>query len=156
MCLIFTQNVLGFFTLHFSWALQMLGKAFGIPDNSTRTYTEAEIRAGYENIILLLFYVYDSLVCQWNFGCCFNWPCNSRTDYQLVLPSDFLLLNVIRSVVFQVSKLCTLLLKAVRAAVGSQGWDVLVPGVASGTLVQVLSVISRSAHQILFFHWINN
>ncbi|PSS35912.1 Phosphoglucan, water dikinase [Actinidia chinensis var. chinensis] len=70
--------------------VEMLGKAFGIPDNSMRTYTEAEIRAG---------------------------------------------------VVFQVSKLCTLLLKAVRAAVGSQGWDVLVPGAASGTLVQVESIV---------------
>lgn len=25
----------------------MLGKALGIPENSVRTYTEAEIRAGY-------------------------------------------------------------------------------------------------------------
>lgn len=39
--------------------------------------------------------------------------------------------------IFQVSKLCTLLLKAVRSTVGSQGWDVLVPGAALGTLVQV-------------------
>ncbi|XP_027367646.1 phosphoglucan, water dikinase, chloroplastic isoform X2 [Abrus precatorius] len=40
-------------------------------------------------------------------------------------------------VIFQVSKLCTLLLKAVRSTLGSQGWDVLVPGAALGTLVQV-------------------
>lgn len=45
------------------------------------------------------------------------------------------------SVIFQVSKLCTLLLKAVRTALGSSGWDVLVPGVAHGTLVQVSFVI---------------
>ncbi|XAR58188.1 Phosphoglucan, water dikinase [Bertholletia excelsa] len=70
--------------------VQMLGKAFGIPENSIRTYTEAEIRA---------------------------------------------------SVVFQVSKLCTLLLRAVRTSVGSQGWDVLVSGAASGTLVQVDSIV---------------
>lgn len=31
----------------FSLALQKLGKALGIPENSVRTYTEAEIRAGY-------------------------------------------------------------------------------------------------------------
>ena len=31
----------------FSMVLQMLGKALGIPENSVRTYTEAEIRAGY-------------------------------------------------------------------------------------------------------------
>lgn len=29
------------------WLLQLLGKALGIPENSVRTYTEAEIRAGY-------------------------------------------------------------------------------------------------------------
>lgn len=68
----------------------MLGKSLGIPENSVRTYTEADIRAG---------------------------------------------------VIFQVSKLCTLLLKAVRTSVGSQGWDVLVPGATSGTLVQVESII---------------
>ncbi|KAK4275900.1 hypothetical protein QN277_018910 [Acacia crassicarpa] len=66
---------------------QVLGKALGIPENSVRTYTEAEIRT---------------------------------------------------SVIFQVSKLCTLLLKAVRSALGSQGWDVLVPGNTLGTLIQVL------------------
>lgn len=39
--------------------------------------------------------------------------------------------------IFQVSKLCTLLLKAIRRVIGSQGWDVLVSGAAVGTLVQV-------------------
>ncbi|CAI0397705.1 unnamed protein product, partial [Linum tenue] len=73
--------------------VQILGKALGIPDNSVRTYTEAEIRAG---------------------------------------------------VVFQVSKLCTVLLKAVRNTLGSQGWDVLVPGAAVGTLVQVESIVPGS------------
>jgi len=34
------------------WPLQMLGKALGIPENSIRTYTEAEIRAGYVDIFL--------------------------------------------------------------------------------------------------------
>lgn len=43
----------------------------------------------------------------------------------------------IHSVIFQVSKYCTLLLKAARISLGSQGWDVLVPGVARGTLLQV-------------------
>nr|CAD1820378.1 unnamed protein product [Ananas comosus var. bracteatus] len=43
-----------------------------------------------------------------------------------------------------VSKLCTLLLKAVRTALGSSGWDVLVPGVAHGTLVQVESIAPGS------------
>lgn len=43
----------------------------------------------------------------------------------------------ILSVIFQVSKLSTLLLKAVRSTLGSQGWDVLVPGDALGKLVQV-------------------
>lgn len=70
--------------------VQILGKALGVPENSVRTYAEAEIRAG---------------------------------------------------VIFQVSKLCTVLLKAVRTALGSQGWDVLVPGAASGTLIQVDKIV---------------
>ncbi|KAK4772818.1 hypothetical protein SAY86_014593 [Trapa natans] len=73
--------------------VQILGKAFGIPENSMKTYAEAEIRAG---------------------------------------------------VVFQVSKLCTLLLKAVRRTINSQGWDVLVSGVAGGTLVQVETITPGS------------
>ncbi|XP_074574253.1 phosphoglucan, water dikinase, chloroplastic [Curcuma longa] len=77
--------------------VQRLGQALGIPDNSVRTYTEAEIRAG---------------------------------------------------VIFQVSKLCTLLLKAVRNALGSSGWDVLVPGVAHGTLLQVESIVPGSLASI--------
>ncbi|XP_043719227.1 phosphoglucan, water dikinase, chloroplastic-like [Telopea speciosissima] len=47
-------------------------------------------------------------------------------------------------VIFQVSKLCTLLLKAVRSTVGSQGWDVLVPGAAVGTVVQVERIVPGS------------
>lgn len=70
--------------------VRILGKALGVPENSVRTYAEAEIRAG---------------------------------------------------VIFQVSKLCTILLKAVRTALGSQGWDVLVPGATSGTLVQVDKIV---------------
>ncbi|KAI7741630.1 hypothetical protein M8C21_017639 [Ambrosia artemisiifolia] len=70
--------------------VEMLGKALGIPENSVRTFTEAEIRAG---------------------------------------------------IIFQVSKLCTMLLKAVRTTLGSQGFDVLVPGLAHGTLVQVEKII---------------
>ncbi|OMP05624.1 Pyruvate phosphate dikinase, PEP/pyruvate-binding protein [Corchorus olitorius] len=77
----------------FPQKVQILGKALGIPENSVRTYAEAEIRAG---------------------------------------------------VIFQVSKLCTLLLKAVRTALGSQGWDVLVPGAVSGTLVQVENIVPGS------------
>lgn len=45
--------------------------------------------------------------------------------------------EIFLSVIFQVSKLCTLLLKAIRSVIGSQGWDVLVSGAAVGTLVQV-------------------
>ncbi|KRH36357.2 hypothetical protein GLYMA_10G298000v4 [Glycine max] len=77
----------------FPQKVQILGKALGIPENSVRTYTEAEIRAG---------------------------------------------------VIFQVSKLCTLLLKAVRNTLGSQGWDVLVPGTALGKLVQVEKIVPGS------------
>ena len=33
----------------------MLGKALGIPENSVKTYTEAEIRAGYDNSLSLNF-----------------------------------------------------------------------------------------------------
>ncbi|KAL2323805.1 hypothetical protein Fmac_022863 [Flemingia macrophylla] len=77
----------------FPQKVQILGKALGIHENSVRTYTEAEIRAG---------------------------------------------------VIFQVSKLCTLLLKAVRNALGSQGWDVLVPGAAFGKLVQVERIVPGS------------
>lgn len=46
-------------------------------------------------------------------------------------------------VIFQVSKLCTLLLKGVRTVLGSQGWDILVPGDAVGTLIQVLYLTTR-------------
>jgi phosphoglucan, water dikinase len=45
------------------------------------------------------------------------------------------------SVIFQVSKLCTMLLKAVRIVLGSSGWDVLVPGVAHGTIIEVFFLI---------------
>ncbi|KAL0432167.1 UNVERIFIED_CONTAM: Phosphoglucan, water dikinase, chloroplastic [Sesamum latifolium] len=69
-----------------------IGKALGIPENTVRTYTEAEIRAGYDT---------------------------------------------------QVSKLCTLHLKAVRKVLGSQGWDILVPGDAFGTLIEVLHLMTR-------------
>ncbi|PIA25745.1 hypothetical protein AQUCO_10800026v1 [Aquilegia coerulea] len=51
------------------------------------------------------------------------------------------------SVIFQVSKICTLLLKAIRSILGSQGWDVLVPGAAFGTLVQVETIASGSFPQ---------
>ncbi|KAK6914379.1 Pyruvate phosphate dikinase, AMP/ATP-binding [Dillenia turbinata] len=77
----------------FPQKVEVLGRALGIPENSVRTYTEAEIRAG---------------------------------------------------VVFQVSKLSSLLLKAVRSTLGSQGWDVLVPGTALGRLVQVDSIAPGS------------
>ncbi|PKI46985.1 hypothetical protein CRG98_032610 [Punica granatum] len=40
----------------------------------------------------------------------------------------------------KVPKLCTILLKAVRSTINSQGWDVLVPGAAGGTLVQVETI----------------
>lgn len=73
--------------------VQMLGKALGIPENSVRTYTEAEIRAG---------------------------------------------------VIFQVSKLGAILLKAVRSTLASEGWDVIVPGTAYGTVVQVESIVPGS------------
>ncbi|CAM6112841.1 unnamed protein product [Calypogeia fissa] len=65
---------------------EKLGNAFGIPENSVKTFTEAEIRA---------------------------------------------------SVVFQLSKLVSLLLKATRDVSGSEGWDALMPGQAIGTLVEV-------------------
>ncbi|KAJ4887966.1 hypothetical protein Rs2_27714 [Raphanus sativus] len=73
--------------------VEILGRALGIPENSVKTYTEAEIRAG---------------------------------------------------IIFQVSKLCTVLLKAVRNTLGSEGWDVIVPGSTSGTLVQVDSIVPGS------------
>lgn len=70
--------------------VETLGKALGIPENSVRTFTEAEIRSG---------------------------------------------------IIFQVSKLCTMLLKAARTTLGSQGFDVLVPGLAHGTLIQVERIV---------------
>lgn len=69
--------------------VEKLGQAFGIPSNSVRTYTEAEIRSG---------------------------------------------------IIFQISKLCTSLLKALQTTLGSLGWDVLVPGVVNGTFLQVESI----------------
>ncbi|KAM7279208.1 hypothetical protein ACFE04_006342 [Oxalis oulophora] len=77
----------------FPQKVQILGNALGIPDNSIRTYTEAEIRAG---------------------------------------------------VVFQISKLSTILLKAVRSSINLEGWDVLVPGTAFGELIQVDRIIPGS------------
>ncbi|KAG9447465.1 hypothetical protein H6P81_013593 [Aristolochia fimbriata] len=47
-------------------------------------------------------------------------------------------------VIFQVSKLCTLLLKSVRTMLGSEGWDVLVPGTVQGTVLLVESIIPGS------------
>ncbi|KAE8708781.1 Phosphoglucan [Hibiscus syriacus] len=94
----------------FPQKVQMLGKALGIPENSVRTYAEAEIRAGYGDIYL----------------------------------SDGSMNAIIFMVIFQVSKLCSLLLKAVRTALGFEGWDVLVPGVVSGTLVQVENIVPGS------------
>jgi hypothetical protein len=41
------------------------------------------------------------------------------------------------SVVFQLSKLCSLLLKALREVVGGGGWDALVSGSAVGTLFSI-------------------
>ncbi|KAL0856219.1 hypothetical protein Bca101_061372 [Brassica carinata] len=73
--------------------VEILGRALGILENSVKTYTEAEIRAGY-----LIF----------------------------------------------ISKLCTVLLKAARNSLGSEGWDVIVPGSTSGTLVQVDSIVPGS------------
>lgn len=70
--------------------VEKLGNAFGIPENTVRCYTEAEIRA---------------------------------------------------SVVFQLSKLCSLLLKASRMVAGEEGWDPLVPGIAIGTLVEVDKIV---------------
>ena len=55
------------------------------------------------------------------------------------------------SIIFQVSKLCTVLLKATRAVLGSSVWDVLVPGVAHGALIQVSSIICCSRSSILSF-----
>ncbi|KAK8933206.1 hypothetical protein KSP39_PZI015865 [Platanthera zijinensis] len=66
--------------------VERLGQALGIPPNSVRTYTEAEIRS---------------------------------------------------SIIFQISKFCTSLLKALQTTLGSFGWDVLVPGVVHGTFLQV-------------------
>lgn len=42
------------------------------------------------------------------------------------------------SVVFQLAKLCSLLLKAIRQLTGDLGWDTLMPGLVHGTLVEVL------------------
>ncbi|XP_024534041.1 phosphoglucan, water dikinase, chloroplastic isoform X1 [Selaginella moellendorffii] len=72
---------------------QNLGNALGIPENSVRTYAEAEIRA---------------------------------------------------SVVFQLSKLCTLLLKAIRFVLHTEGWDVLMPGIACGKLFEVQKIVPGS------------
>ncbi|KAK3414637.1 hypothetical protein EUGRSUZ_H00494 [Eucalyptus grandis] len=62
-------------------------------------------------------------------GRAFGIPKNSVTTYTEA--------EIRAGVVFQVSKICTLLLKAIRSVIGSQGWDVLVSGAAVGTLVQV-------------------
>lgn len=73
--------------------VEKLGKALGIPENTVRTYTEADIRA---------------------------------------------------SVVFQIAKLCSLLLKAIRVTAGGDGYDVIMPGTATGTLVEVDRIVPGS------------
>ncbi|KAG0626216.1 hypothetical protein M758_2G111500 [Ceratodon purpureus] len=73
--------------------VEKLGKAFGIPENTVRTYAEADIRA---------------------------------------------------SVVFQVAKLCSLLLKAIRATVGGDGFDTIMPGRSAGLLVEVDRIVPGS------------
>ncbi|KAK3262633.1 2,3-dihydroxyphenylpropionate/2,3-dihydroxicinnamic acid 1,2-dioxygenase, partial [Cymbomonas tetramitiformis] len=45
------------------------------------------------------------------------------------------------SVVFQLSKLCTAMLKATRAATGASAWDAIVSGSAEGTLVEVDRIV---------------
>lgn len=40
----------------------MLGKALGIPENSVRTYAEAEIRAGYGDIFLSYKFLKDAML----------------------------------------------------------------------------------------------
>lgn len=45
------------------------------------------------------------------------------------------------SVVFQIAKLCSMLLKAVRACAGGDGYDALMPGRAVGTLFEVDRII---------------
>ncbi|XP_024402326.1 phosphoglucan, water dikinase, chloroplastic [Physcomitrium patens] len=70
--------------------VEKLGNALGIPENSVRTYTEADIRA---------------------------------------------------SVVFQVAKLCSFLLKAIRTTAGGDGFDVIMPGRARGTLLEVDRIV---------------
>lgn len=64
------------------------------------------------------------------------WSCN-QSNYS---EPNFLYMS---SIVFQVSKLCTVLQKAIREVLGSTGWDVLVPGVAHGTLMRVFSVTKQ-------------
>lgn len=119
--------------------LQMLGKALGIPENSVRTYTEAEIRAGYANTFSFLI----PLKMLYLIALCRLVNTVILLVIKPVLPSNSARANVVCSVIFQVSKLCTLLLKAVRSTLGSQGWDVIVPGAAHGTLVQVLLISSK-------------
>ncbi|KAL6000505.1 Phosphoglucan, water dikinase, chloroplastic [Asimina triloba] len=45
-----------------------------------------------------------------------------------------------------------LLLKAVRSVLGSEGWDVLVPGMAAGTLVQKLLYITGTKNSGVTLH----
>ncbi|KAG0565181.1 hypothetical protein M758_8G165600 [Ceratodon purpureus] len=73
--------------------VEKLGNALGIPENTVRTYTEADIRA---------------------------------------------------SVVFQIAKLCSLLLKAIRSTAGGDGFDVIMPGRATGTLIEVDRIVPGS------------
>ncbi|PRQ38207.1 putative phosphoglucan, water dikinase [Rosa chinensis] len=82
---IFPQNV------------QVLGKAFGIPENSVRTYAEAEIRAGVDDIETL-----------------------SLSDFRPTNAMQF------------------------RTTIASLRWDVIVPGAAMGTLVQVERIVPGS------------
>jgi hypothetical protein len=64
--------------------------------------------------------------------------CNLDDTYITINLIDVnLTIYICFSVIFQVSKLCTVLLKATRAVLGSSVWDVLVPGVAQGVLIQV-------------------
>ena len=66
---------------------------------------------------------------------------------------------LLSSVVFQLSKLCSLLLKASRSVAGEEGWDPLVSGEAVGTLIEVCIILQLAfdskCQSILHFNGIS-
>ncbi|CAI5967224.1 unnamed protein product [Closterium sp. NIES-64] len=95
---------------------QKLGHALGIEENAVRTFAEAEIRSSPHQCGV-----------------------SAGEAHLSAVACDAISAGCLRAgtVVFQLAKLTSLLLRVMRSVLGAEGWDVLVPGTAVGKLVEV-------------------